>query len=78
MQDERKVAVHGYVGERLRDLVVAEADREGIPVSEVIARLLAKAVNRPDLGEVPRRRMGRPRKTPPHGIVAKKGTPNGK
>ena len=77
--DEMKVGIHGYVRESLRDLVVAEADAQGIPVSECVAMLLAKALDRPELGTVPRKQMGRPRKDKPVNSKArKKGKTDGK
>jgi len=56
-----KVAIHGYVDSRLRDLIEGLADKDNIAISDCVAALLAKAVGRPDLAEVPRKRMGRPR-----------------
>jgi len=69
-----KVELRGYVDSRLRDLVVAEAEAKGIPVSEVVAVLVAQALGRPDLGVVPRRWGGgrRPVRS------TKKGKSNGK
>lgn len=61
MSDEpEKVELRGYVDRRLRDLVIAEAEERDIPLSEAVARLLAEALHRPDLGAVPRKRIGRP------------------
>jgi hypothetical protein len=56
-----KIAIHGYVDSRLRDVIEALADKDDIALSDCVAALLAKAVGRPDLAEVPRKRMGRPR-----------------
>lgn len=53
-----RVELKGYCDARLRDIVVAMAEREDIPLSEMIARLVAKAVDRPDLAKVPRKRLG--------------------
>jgi hypothetical protein len=55
-----KVQLRGYVNEQLRDLVIEKAEAEGIPLSEAVAHLVAKALDRPDLAKVPRRRLGRP------------------
>ncbi len=82
-----KAAIHGYVDSRLRDLIEELADKDNIAISDCVAALLATAVGRPDLAEVPRKRMGRPRgkigntgdgpnaSTPK---VQKKGKSNGK
>lgn len=58
----KKVELKGYVDERLRDLAIAYADEQDIPLSECVAYLVAKALRRPDLAVVPRKRLGRPRK----------------
>lgn len=57
-----KIEISGYVDSRLRDIVAADADERGIPLSEAVAQAIAKAYNRPDLAAVPRKRLGRPRK----------------
>lgn len=74
MLDEgTKVNIHGYVDSRLRTLIEELADAENIAMSECVAQLLAKAVGRPDLAGVPRKRMGRPRKPADIPEQAKKG-----
>jgi hypothetical protein len=55
----KKVELRGYVDERLRDLAVEAADAENLPLSEWVAHIVAKALKRPDLAEVPRKRLGR-------------------
>ena len=55
----KKVELRGYVDERLRELAVEAANAENIPLSEWVAHLVAKALKRPDLAEVPRKRLGR-------------------
>jgi hypothetical protein len=56
-----KVAIHVYLDSRLRDLIEALADERNIAVSDCAAAMLAQAAGRPELGAVPRKRMGRPR-----------------
>ena len=56
-----KVPIYGYVDSRLRKLIEALADKDDVTLSDYISALLAKGVGRPDLAEVPRKRMGRPR-----------------
>ena len=75
MENPVKIAIHGYVDSRLRDIIEELADKEDIAISDCVAALLAKAVDRPDLAEVPRKRMGRPRGkiTPTKGKRAKQG-----
>lgn len=55
-----KIDIHGYVDSRLRDLIVLDAERRNIPLSEAVAQALALAYKRPDLAAVPRKRVGRP------------------
>jgi len=56
----------------LKALVDAEATRQGIHggMGEMAVRILAEYFKRPELGRVPRKKMGRPPKirhtTPPH------------
>jgi hypothetical protein len=45
----------------LKELIGQAADGEGIPMNEWVARLAANALQRPELAEVPRKQMGRPR-----------------
>jgi hypothetical protein len=58
----KKVELRGYVDERLRALAIEYADAQNIPLSECVAHLVAKALKRPDLAAVPRKRLGRRRK----------------
>ena len=59
---KEKVELKGYVDSRLRDVVLAYADEQDLPLSEAVAHLIAKAMRRPDLAKVPRKRIGRPRR----------------
>jgi hypothetical protein len=45
----------------LKILVGDAADRADLPMNEYVAKVLATAMNRPDLAVIPRRRPGRPR-----------------
>jgi hypothetical protein len=51
-----------YAPPELKDLAGKAADEQGIPLSEFVVRLMAKALKRPDLEVVPRKRPGRKRK----------------
>lgn len=53
-----------YMHPDLKRLVGEQADRQNIPMSEYVVRVLAKEVRRSDLAVVPRKRSGRPRKSP--------------
>jgi len=57
-----KVELRGYVDSRLRDIVAQMADEQNLPMSEIVAKLLAQAVKRPDLAKVPRKPFGAPRR----------------
>jgi hypothetical protein len=46
----------------MRQIVNSMADEAGVPVGEMCLRLMARALKRPELGVVPRKQMGRPRK----------------
>jgi hypothetical protein len=46
----------------LKNLVGRAADEAGIPLSEMVVRILAEHFKRPDLAIVPRKIGGRPRK----------------
>lgn len=46
----------------LKDLAGKKADKLGLPLSEFIVQILANDLKRPDLGTIPRKRIGRPRK----------------
>ena len=54
-----------YFPGELKDLLGHEADRLGIPMSELVVRVCAASLapDRPDLAIVPRKKMGRPRKS---------------
>jgi hypothetical protein len=51
----------------LKDLAGLEADKANIPLSEWIVRVVAKQIGRRDLAEVPRKKLGRPRKSTHNG-----------
>lgn len=51
-----------YADPRLKDLAGEAADREGLPLSEFVVKVLAERLGRPELALVPRKRPGRPRK----------------
>jgi hypothetical protein len=52
------------VPSELKNLIGEAADRENISMNEYVARLIAKQFKRPELGNIPRKRPGRPRKVP--------------
>lgn len=56
--------IQAYFPTELKAIIGEQADRLGIPMSELIVRVCAGhfAPDRPDLAIVPRKRMGRPRK----------------
>ncbi len=63
----RKLPVEStYIGlkanSELHQLIGQAADESGLPMGEWIVRLVAQALGRPELGYVPRKPMGRPRK----------------
>jgi len=51
-----------YADPRLKELAGQEADKRGIPLSELVVRALAEYLSRPDLAIVPRKIPGRRRK----------------
>ena len=51
-----------YSPPELKDLAGEEADKQGVPLSEFVVRVLAKHLQRPDLATIPRKSVGRPRK----------------
>lgn len=55
-----KVRLNCDVHEELRALVVETAKKENATLNEVVARILAAHYNRPDLAEIPRKKIGRP------------------
>ena len=44
----------------LKKILHRAADAENLPMNEFVARVLAKHFNRPELGTIPRKKMGRP------------------
>lgn len=48
-------------------LLDVEADRRDLARNELWAEILAGWLKRPDLAEIPRKRLGRPRHTKPNG-----------
>ncbi len=46
----------------LKELAGDAADKEGLPLSEWVVRLIAERLGRPDLATIPRKRPGRHRK----------------
>ena len=50
------------MGPALKDAIGREADRVSLPMNEYIARVLANHLGRPELGAIPRKSLGRPRK----------------
>lgn len=59
--ERTKATIVGVMDAELAEIVRADAEKRGIPVSEAIAQGIAKAYNRPDLAAVPRKSLGRPR-----------------
>lgn len=47
---------------KLKDRIGRAADKEGVPMNEFVARILAEHLGCPELAKVPRHQMGRPRK----------------
>lgn len=56
------VDIRVYADARLKDLAGKEADKQGIPLSELFVRAMAQYLQRPDLATVPRKPPGRRRK----------------
>ncbi len=54
-----------YCKWQLKDLIGKKADKANLPLSEYVAKVMAKHVGRPDLAVIPRKKMGRPRLTSP-------------
>lgn len=52
-----------YCRPELKELAGKAADSANVALSEWAAKVLAKELSRPDLGSIPRKRAGRPRKT---------------
>ena len=63
---EKKMRLTESIGVRvdpkLKDLAGEAADKAGVPLSEWVARAIAKELGKPELGEIPRHSIGRPRK----------------
>ncbi len=61
----RKSIMPNYVSvkvcDELYDLIAQEADRLGKPMIDIVVAAVAEKFGRPDLSDVPRRPMGRPR-----------------
>jgi hypothetical protein len=55
------VDIRVYASEELKELAWDAAEKEGVPLSEYIVRVLASHLARPDLRIVPRKNIGRPR-----------------
>jgi hypothetical protein len=49
----------------LKRLLWQKADEEGMPLNELVAKLLAHSLGRPELAKIPRKQLGRPRKEIP-------------
>lgn len=45
----------------LKKLLGEEADKEGVPLNEYMAGILAEHIGHPDLAKIPRKSIGRPR-----------------
>jgi hypothetical protein len=65
-QRKRVMAATVYVAihPELKRLIGEDADTRNLPMNERIAQILAEHYGRPELGEVPRGKLGRPRKQP--------------
>jgi hypothetical protein len=50
-----------YADPELKRLAGEEADKQGLPLSEFVAKTLAERLGRPELGRIPRKKVGRPR-----------------
>lgn len=53
-----------YMPPELKTLLGQAADERSVPMSELVVKICADHFKRPDLGVVPRKRPGRPRKQP--------------
>ncbi len=51
-----------WLSPELYDAFVAKADEDGVSMIELVNRFVAQGLKRPELGGVPRHRVGRPRK----------------
>jgi hypothetical protein len=54
-------SIQVYGSARLKDLIGEAADKEGFPLSEYVARVMAEHLGHPELKIVPRKSIGRPR-----------------
>ncbi len=50
------------ISAELHQAIGEAADESRLPMSELVVRFIAQALGRPELGYVPRKPMGRPRK----------------
>jgi hypothetical protein len=50
------------VSPELKEAIGQAADAEGLAMNELVARILADHLRRPELAAIPRKPMGRPRK----------------
>ncbi len=49
------------ISPELKDLIDQAAFDQGLATNEYVAKVLAKALGRPDLAKIPRKPLGRPR-----------------
>ena len=57
------VDIRVYADPKLKAEAGRAADREGLPLSELVVKALAHYLGKPELALVPRKKSGRPRKT---------------
>lgn len=50
------------MGPELKELIGKAADNAGLPMNEYIAQVMAEHLGKPELGQIPRKSLGRPRK----------------
>ncbi len=58
------VSLNVPIDPQLKALVFQAADECGLTMNEWVARVLARALKRPELARIPRKRLGRPPSTP--------------
>lgn len=51
-----------YVDPELKRVAGEAAEKAGLPLSEWIAKVIARKLGKPSLGKIPRKAFGRPRK----------------
>jgi hypothetical protein len=61
-EEPMAIVLHIKMKPELHDLLGREADGQDLPMSELVVRVLARHFRRPDLSEVPRKKLGRPRR----------------